>query len=101
MAELLEQHTRALDMAHPDGRLELVAYGSLARAYRGVASDLAGLAHQMTGYSEMPMGPHEMSVMAEPNGQAAAFQRLVVVERDLLDYLRTKLEQDETMLHGG
>jgi hypothetical protein len=101
MADLLEQHTRALDLANADGRLEFVAYGSLAAAYRGVASDLAGLARQMAGYRDMAMGPHDMRVMADPNGQAAAFQRVIAVERDVLELLRTKVDEDEAMLRRG
>jgi hypothetical protein len=101
MAEVLEQHTRALDLADPDGRLELLAYASLARAYRDVANDLVGLAQQMAGYRDMPMAPHDLAVMTDPNGQAAAFQRVIAVERDLLELLRTKVEQDEAMVRGG
>jgi hypothetical protein len=98
-ADVLEQHMKALDARDPNARRELEAYTSLARAHRGIAGDLASVAQQMAGYRDLPMSPHDMTVMTDPHGQAAAFQRLISVERDLLEFLRTKVEQDEALLH--
>jgi hypothetical protein len=92
-AEVIERHTRALDMADPNAQQELDAYTSLARAHREIAAELARLAHQMAGYRDLPMARHDMQVMADPKGQAEAFQRFVALERELLALLHTSLEQ--------
>jgi hypothetical protein len=44
------------------------------------------------------MARHDPAVMSRPDGQAEAFQRLVAVERQLVDLLRTKVAQDEQLL---
>jgi hypothetical protein len=94
-AEVLERHTKALDLSDPNARRELDAYTSLARAHRGIAAELAELGRQMAGYRDLPMARHDMRVMADPEGQAAAFQQLVAAERELLGLLQSKLQQEE------
>jgi hypothetical protein len=96
-AEVLERHTKALDLSDPNARQELDAYTSLARAHRSVAAELADLARQMAGYRDLPMARHDMRVMADPHGQAAAFRHFVATERELLELLQTKLQQEEPM----
>src|SRR5262245_54144012 len=91
LAEVLGRHTRALDRNDPDGLAELDAYTSLERTHRGVASELVRLSEAMAGYRDLPMAAHDMTVMADPKGQAEAFQRFVAVERELLELLRAKL----------
>lgn len=93
-AEVIERHTRALDLSDPNAHAELDAYRSLARDHRGVATELAKLAEQMAGYRDLPMARHDMQVMADPTGQAEAFQRFVALERELLALLQSSLEQD-------
>jgi hypothetical protein len=97
-AEVLERHTQALDLSDPASRQELDAYTSLVRAHRATADDLARLARQMTAYRDLPMGRHDLSVMADPRGQAEAFRRFVEIERELAALLQTKLEEDERLL---
>jgi hypothetical protein len=97
-AEVLERHTRALDLSDAAAQQELAAYTRLVRLQRDVAGDLAGLAEAMTGYRNLPMGRHDMTVMTDPNGQMAAFQQFVAVERGLLALLQTKLEAEEQLL---
>ena len=100
-AEVLERHTAALDRTEPAGRAELEAYTALVGAHRAIAGELASLAQQMAGYRDLPMARHDEAVMADPAGQAAAFQRLVAVERELLELLRARVESDEQLLGEG
>jgi hypothetical protein len=90
-AEVLERHTKALDLTDPAAQEELDAYTELVRAHRAVAGELASLAQQMAGYRDLPMGRHDEAVMADPEGQAEAFQRLVAIERELLALLSASL----------
>lgn len=97
-AEVLERHTQALDLSDPNAQVELDAYTSLARAHRGSAAELASLARQMAGYRDLPMARHDMAVMADPDGQAASFQRFVAAERELLELLQEKLREEEPLV---
>ena len=56
------------------------------------------LARRMAACRDLPMAQHDMRVMADPGGQVEAFRRFVAAERELLELLRTKLEQDQGML---
>jgi hypothetical protein len=96
-AEVLERHSAALDRTEPAGRAELEAYTALVRAHRAIARDLAALAQQMAGYRDLPVARHDEAVLADPAGQAAAFERLVAVERELLELLRARVEEGEQM----
>jgi hypothetical protein len=91
-AEVLERHTRALDLTDAAARNELDAYTKLERAHRDVAGELADLAEEMARYRDLPMGRHDMAVMTDPKGQMEAFRRFVAVERELLEQLQAKLE---------
>ena len=97
-AEVLERHTRALDLTDPASRQELDAYTSLVRAHRAIANDLARLARQMAAFRDQPMGRHDLAVMADPSGQAEAFGRFVGIERQLAALLQTKLEEEQRLL---
>ena len=98
MAEVLERHTRALDLGEPAGRQENEAYQSLVRRHREVAEQLRGLAEEMRGYRDLPMASHDMAVMLDPQGQAEAFGRVVAIERELVELLGEKLREAEEML---
>ena len=97
-AEVLEWHTRALDLTDTAAQKELDAYAKLERAHRDVASELADLGEEMAGYRNLPMGRHDMAVMSDPKGQMEAFRRFVVVERELLALLQAKLEAEGELL---
>ena len=97
-AEVLERHTKALDLTDPAAREELEAYAALVRAHRAIAGELASLAQQMVGYRDLPMGRHDEAVMADPAGQADAFRRFVAAERELLVLLGAKVAEDEQLL---
>ena len=97
-AEVLERHTKALDLTDPNAQRELDAYTTLARAHRGIATELTKLAQQMAGYRNLPMARHDVDVLADPEGQAEAFKRFVAIERELQALLRAKLEEEEELL---
>jgi hypothetical protein len=92
-AEVLERHTQALDRTDPAAREEFAAYTALVDAHRTIAGEFARLAQQMAGYRDLPMGRHDEAVMADPAGQAAAYQRLVAIERELLALLSAKVAE--------
>lgn len=97
-AEVLERHTRALDVNDPNGRREHEAYLELVRRHRAVAADLAALAEQMRSYRDLPMAAHNMDVMMDPEGQMAAFTAFVDLERGLVTFLQDHLRDDEALL---
>jgi hypothetical protein len=97
-AEVLERHTKALDLTDPAAREEFDAYAALVRAHRTMAGQLATLAQQMAAYRDLPMGRHDEAVMADPEGQAEAFQRFVALERELLALLSAKVEEEVQLL---
>ena len=97
-AEVLERHTKALDLSDPNAQKELDAYATLVRAHRDISGKLATLADQMAGCRDLPMGRHDQTVMADPKGQMEAFQRFVAIERALLEWLDAKLQEEERLL---
>jgi hypothetical protein len=97
-AEVLERHTRALDVSDANGRREHEAYMDLVHRHRAVAADLAALAEQMRAYRDLPMAEHDLAVLMDPEGQMAAFRDFVNLERELVAYLGEHLKSDEQML---
>ena len=97
-AEILERHMRALDLADLNSQQEHAAYADLVRAHRAIGGELDGLARQMSSYRDLPMGRHDMAVMADPHGQAEAFRQFVGIERELLELLKTKVAEADKML---
>lgn len=98
LAEVLKRHTRALDLTDANAQIELDAYTKLERTHRDVASELASLAEELASYRDLPMGRHDMTIMADSEGQMEAFQRFVAVEREILALLQAKLEAEEKLL---
>jgi hypothetical protein len=68
-ADVLERHRQALDLSDPDARKEFDAYVTLERAHREIARKLEALAGDMTGYRDLPMGRHDMQIMAGRKGK--------------------------------
>jgi uncharacterized damage-inducible protein DinB len=94
-AEVLQRHTQALDRTDPAAREEVAGYTALVHAHRTIAGALARLAQQMAGYRDLPMGWHDAAVLADPTRQAAAYQRLVALEREVLALLSAKVAAGE------
>ena len=97
-AEVLERHTRALDLTDANARTENEAYAQVVRAHREIAVALDNLARHMASYRDLPMGRHDMNVMADPKGQMEAFRQLLHNERDFAEFLRARVEEDEKSL---
>lgn len=98
MAEVLERHTDALDLTDPAAREEFDAYSALVHTHRKVAGELASLAQQMAGYRDLPMGRHDEAALADPQGQAEAFRRLLTIEQELVAVLQAKVAEGEELL---
>jgi hypothetical protein len=97
MADVLETHTAALDLADENGRMEQDAYVNLVAHDRETAARLAAIAERMTGYRDLPMARHDPAVLTSAEA-ADVFERLVTVEEELLALLEERREQHRTML---
>ena len=97
LAGILETHAKALDRTDENARHEYDAYRQLAQAQRKAAAELWAIAEQMAGYRDLPMGRHDERAMAAPEN-AAAFERFVTVEQELLALLQQRGGQDQGML---
>ena len=97
-AEVLERHTKALDLTDPAAQQELDGYARVTRAHRTASAALRDLAAEMEACRDLPMGRHDLAIMMDPNGQMAAFRRFVEIERELISLLQTRLQQDEAKL---
>lgn|SRR3954447_18988483 len=97
MAETLELHRTALDLADEATRPEDAAYRDVAEAQREAATQLRAIAGTMAGHIDLPMGRHRVEVLTSPPA-VAAFERFVAAERDLLGLLQQALARHEAML---
>jgi hypothetical protein len=97
LAGVLETHMKALDLTDENSRTEHDAYGRLAQQHRETAAQLAATAREMAGYRGLPMGRHNMDMMAGPE-PLVAFERYVSVKLDLVTLLQETLAQEEAML---
>ena len=64
LAEVLEVHMKALDLADASSRKEFHAYRKLATEYGELADRLEATAQQMAGYRDLPMGRHDSALMS-------------------------------------
>jgi hypothetical protein len=87
-AEVLERHRRALDAEDAAGRREIDAYTELVQLHRDISDRLGRLAETMRSHRDLPAAPHDAAVMADPRGQAEAFERFQALQRELADQLR-------------
>ena len=95
LANVLENHMRALPAADANSKSEYDAYLRLVREHRAIASQLAAAAEAMEAYRSLPMGPHDEAVMAEP----AAREGFVRAEDQLLALLKQRSEENHAMLN--
>jgi hypothetical protein len=96
-SEVLEIHMAALDPEDQENEPERRAYQHLAEEHRELGTRLLVLGQEMAGYRDLPMGRHDLRVMASPPA-VQAFGRFVQAERDLLATLQRRMEHDERML---
>lgn len=97
LAEVLEVHTKALDLADSNAKAEHAAYSRLVEEHRKIAAELAATAKRMAGYWNLPMGKHDQPAMSHPRA-FEAFETFVEREAELMAALQSSLVQDRQML---
>jgi hypothetical protein len=97
MAEILELHTKALDVDDENGRGERDVYRRLVEEHRQTAARLHASAEEMASYRDLPMGRHDPEIMSSPE-LVDGFERFVRVETELSALLEERLEQDRALL---
>jgi hypothetical protein len=97
VADVLEGHTKALDLEDDEARQEYDAYMELVEHHRRIAAQLRALSEQMTSYRDLPMGRHDFEALSTPEA-ADVFERLVNVEQELMSLLDERLEQHRPLL---
>jgi hypothetical protein len=97
VADVLEAHMAALDLADPNAKREYDAYRELVDAHRLTAAQLEATARRMAAYRDLPMGAHDMAVMMSARS-ADTFARLVAAEEELAELMRTRLDEHRAML---
>jgi hypothetical protein len=102
VADVLELHMTALDMSDERSRKEHAAYRHLVSEHRKTAAELRAIADEMASYRSLPMGRHNMAIMANPDS-VRVFAKFVRLEGELSALLRDRLERDRAMLRemGG
>jgi hypothetical protein len=97
MAELLQNHTRALDGRDSNARLEREAYEDLIEQLRAIASGLGTLAAAMRGYRDLPAAPHDERLLADQRSNDV-FTAFIGAEEALLGQLRKGVDSHRAML---
>jgi hypothetical protein len=97
LVEVLETHQAALDVTDEHARRELDAYVKLAQEFRAISSALHGVAEDMVGYRDLPMGRHDMRAMSGAKA-VDAFAKFVRIEQELMGQLRHAVARDQSML---
>ena len=97
LADVLDNHREALPLTDDAARQEAEAYGRIAGQLRFSAEQLEATAEQMVASRDLPMGAHDMDALSSPHtvGIFAAFVRS---ERELVELLGHRIEDDEAML---
>jgi hypothetical protein len=96
-AEVLGVHMSALDLSDESARAEHEVYERLAELHRRIAGDLRTAGADMAAQGDLPMGRHDMSVMASPRARDA-FARFMDAEGKLLALLDGRVAGDREML---
>jgi hypothetical protein len=99
MADLFENHIRALDPAEDSGRVETEAYQQLRSSHHDLGGRLEALAASMRGYRNLPMAAHNMDILMD-RASSDSFARLVESEKDLLALLQDRVEEHGKMLEA-
>ena len=92
----LELHMRSLG-DDVDARREHEAYARLVKQHRQVAAALRAIGAEMASHRDLPMGGHDLTVLASPQA-AAAFEGYVGAKRRLEALLHTSGDADDEML---
>lgn len=97
MAENLEAHKKALDLADPNSRVEYSAYESLIGELQQIAAQLQATANEMLGYRDLPMGKHDEIAMRRPDVRTV-FEKFVVQKQEVWTLLQQTAERDAQLL---
>lgn len=97
MAEVLEVHRQALDLKDPNARPEHDAYAKLVGELRAISTHAGSIARQLAAYRDLPMGTHDEARMSAPEAWAV-FDRFVIAERHLMQWLAASVAEHEEML---
>ena len=97
VAEVLELHRRSLDPSDPDARAEDDAYRRIAEQHRVCAEQLRATAARMAACRDLPMGRHELALLADAPAREA-FAAFVRLEDQLAALLHSRLAADRAIL---
>jgi hypothetical protein len=97
MADNLQAHLQALELADEPAREEHAVYLRLVEEQRQAAGRLRAVAAEMEAARDLPMGRHDEQAMTSPE-VGDAFQRFVRAKRELLALLERMAEEDGRML---
>lgn len=97
VSDVLDIHTRALDLSDPRSVDEMKAYEELVAEHRDIAARLQATAARMLLYRDLPMGAHDLAEMASPMARQA-FDRFVQSEEALVRLLQQRMDWDRRML---
>ena len=97
MADNLEAHMKALDLADVNSKQEFEAYKDLVREEREISAKLVVTAQEMARYRDLPMGRHDEQAMTHPRVREA-FEKFVQSKQELLTLLEQTAERDQQLL---
>jgi uncharacterized protein YndB with AHSA1/START domain len=97
LARMLDAHQEALDLTDEQARPEHHAYLTLVHEFRATAMQLESIARRMRGYASLPMGRHDMELMAGARFRDT-FERYVAAERALATLLASTVSEHDAML---
>ena len=97
MAELLDNHTRALVATDANSGLERAAYERLVKDQRAIAASLGALAAAMESYRGLPAAPHDESVLADQRSREV-FADFIDAEEAAAALLQEQIKEYRAML---
>ena len=97
VSDVLDIHTRALDLSDPRSLDELEAYRELVASHRDIAARLKATAARMLLCRDLPMGAHDLAEMASPMAREA-FDRFVRSEESLVRLVQQRMDWDRRLL---
>jgi hypothetical protein len=99
LADVLQNHVRALDLQEVNGKVEADAYQKVIAEHRAAGDQLGTLAATMRSYRDLPMAGHDMTVMMDQRS-IDVFAALVGREQDLLALMKERVEEYDGMLQA-
>lgn len=97
MANMLENHTRSLDVGNANAQIEREAYCRLVADQRAIASSLSALAAMMEASRDLPPAPHDEAALTDEMS-IDAFRAFIGAEEDLMGLLQESISENRAML---